>query len=190
MMQMGLPFVVAPGVEDVMDLPNSIITLIADVDIAARICGHAEWLEELCDGPGAVSIARCASGEGGDNPAGCYLPDPIILYIGDVDIAASVNGYAGWQAELRGGAGAVLMARGAVAGEAGDSPDRGDLPNPIVVAVGDVNIAARIGSFGLSVGVGVGFSVGVGVGFSVGVGEGPGDMFEIFRIRLLFPSAM
>src|SRR2546426_4094704 len=131
------------------DLANSVVTLVRDVQIAARIQRDPVWVIETrarrrtaIAREGGAAIAR----HGGDDPRRRGDPaNSVVALVRDVDIAARIHrdtvrvveARARRRTALARGAGAAIARHGS-----DDPRRRSDLANSLVAKVRDVEIAA------------------------------------------------
>src|SRR5262249_11922936 len=85
---------------------------VGDVDVDARVEGHAVGVIECGGGRGAAvaGVAVVAVASDGDDVAGClhHFANAIVVGVGDVDVAAGVHGHPGRVSQHGGGGGAVI----------------------------------------------------------------------------------
>ena len=86
------------------------------------------------------------AGNGGDNPARCHLPDPVVVAVGYVEVAGGVEREATWvvDASVLGGALVAGIPGGAGPGDRADRPGRGDLADAMVPGIGNVEVPSRV----------------------------------------------
>src|SRR2546428_2509117 len=130
------------------DLANSVVTLVRDVQIAARIQRDPVWVVETrarrrtaIAREGGAAIAR----HGGDDPRRCGDPaNSVVALVRDVDIAARIHRNTVWVVEARARRRTAIAREGgaAIACHGGDGPRRGiDLADAVVFLVRDVEVA-------------------------------------------------
>src|SRR5439155_347472 len=133
------------------DLANSVVTLVRDVQIAARIQRDPVWVVETrarrrtaIAREGWAAIAR----HGGDDPRRCSDPaNSVVALVRDVEIAARIQRDTDWVVEARARRRTAIAREAveAIARHGRDDPRRrSDLANAVVALVRDVEIAACI----------------------------------------------
>src|SRR2546425_395181 len=87
------------------DLANSLVALVRDIQIAARIQRNTGWVVEAracrrtaIAREGGAAIAR----HGGDDPRRrSDLANSLVVLVRDVEVAACIQRHAGWEVEAR-----------------------------------------------------------------------------------------
>ena len=98
--------------------------------------------QRLAVATGEARVAR--AGDGGDGAVGRDLADALILIIGDINIARSVERHAAREVELRAGGGAIGEAGGAVARDGAHDVVGADDADAVVARIRDVDPAAGV----------------------------------------------
>ena len=132
-------------------LADPVVERVGDVEVACGIDRHALRPVQLgVDGRRAVAAV---SGQAGarhrrDGAIGRDPADHVVARVGDVQVARGVEGQAGRPVELRGRGGAAVarISGHSCSREGADGAVRGDLADPVGVAVGHVDVAGGIHS--------------------------------------------
>ena len=84
--------------------------------------------------------------EGSDDPRGVHLADPLVVRIGDVEVARPVHRYASWGPELGLGGRTPIAAEAgrSRARKSGDDPRGVHLADPVAQPIGDVDVARPV----------------------------------------------
>src|SRR5262249_48291342 len=129
------------------NLADAVGARVGDEDVAEGVGGEGGRL--VCHRRGAravvAAVARGPSAGDGDNDSvGLDLADAVVALVGEVDVAAAIDGHAPRRVDLGRGGGAVVaaVARGPGAGD-GDDVAGGldDLADAVVVRVRDGQVA-------------------------------------------------
>ena len=139
------------------DPADPIVLAVGDVDDSGRVDIDATRLVEPgVDGRAAVpaEAGDGRTGEAGDDPVGVDLPDAVDLRLGDVEHAAGPHGDSAGlrQIGLASRAAVAVAASGPGPGDRRDRSGGVDLADPVVVRVGDVEIAGSVEEDPLRVG--------------------------------------
>ena len=132
-------------------LADRVAFIIDDVDVARPVHRHALGCSE-CGGERRVrSVQRAAeegssAREGGDDPRGVHLADPLVVRIADVDVARPVHRYALGVVELGLGRLTPVAAEASRsrARKSGDDPRGVHLADPLAQLLGDVEVARPV----------------------------------------------
>src|SRR5437773_4025971 len=131
------------------DLANSVVTLVRDVQIAARIQRAPVRVVETrarrrtaIAREGVNAIARHRR----DDPRRRVdLANAVVVLVRDVEVAACIQRHSGWAVEARARRRAAIAQGAATTRYGRDDPRRGgDFANSVVVRVHDIEIPARI----------------------------------------------
>ncbi|OPX98943.1 MAG: hypothetical protein A4E58_00602 [Syntrophorhabdus sp. PtaB.Bin006] len=126
-------------------LPDTVRNGIRQIKVPKSIDGHCVWLDPRLDCRTPVSGIRylAVSGYSGDDTAGIYLSDTVVICICYVDIPDTVNCNAGRIGEGRLGCRASVtgISSGPITGYSGDDTVLIHLSNPVVRCIICVNVA-------------------------------------------------
>jgi hypothetical protein len=106
-------------------------------------CGGAAIAADVADAAGA------GAGDSGDDAGGeVDAPDPLMVGVGEVEVAIGADGKAAVAGDLGEGGGAVVAggAVGTGAGYGRDDAGGGDFADALFVDLGDVDVASGIDS--------------------------------------------
>ena len=131
-------------------LPDLVVVAISDVEFAPGVEGDVSRSIKLGRSrlPAVPGGATCRRPRyRGDDPRGVDLPDPVVEAVGDVEVARGIEGDAGGAIQLGCGRGTAVPAKCCrpVARDRGDDPIGGDLPDPMVELIRDVEVAREVG---------------------------------------------